>query len=240
VRSAKLGNIRRPPTLRGSNIRLGGSDLVQCPSVHLQETCQGAKVVNKDYTSVKVLFLPYVLFLGICAESLAFGLTRPESIRVTGSGMYCNSGLAVPGRISAGIVTVVLAPAIIIEIFMVISLRKYWAVFQGLAGSSRVNLLSMMFRVFLFSVFGIFALGLSIFFFFTVHHGAALNIVVAFIPVMAVCVFGSQKDLLRVWMFWKWKSKKEEEDLYTLHLSSTKDSSIKSPSYEKDLPPLPA
>ncbi|KIK70039.1 hypothetical protein GYMLUDRAFT_34478 [Collybiopsis luxurians FD-317 M1] len=189
-----------------------------------------------------ILTLPYILLFGICAEALAFGLTQPDSVRVTGSGMYCNSGIAVPGRISAGIAAVVLLPAVIIEIAMVVLLRKHWAMFQGLAGSSRVNMLSMMFRVFVFSIFGIFALGLSLFFTFTIHHGAALNIVVSFIPVAAVFVFGSQKDLLKIWMFWKWKWRKENSS-FMVQLKSSCDSTIESPVsvkyYEKDLPPLP-
>ncbi|KAE9403538.1 hypothetical protein BT96DRAFT_990202 [Gymnopus androsaceus JB14] len=98
-------------------------------SVHLT-------LFKKPFKSQKLLtklllILPYVLFVGISAEALAFGLAQPDSVRVTGSGMYCNSGLAIPGRISAGIVTVVLFPAVIIEIFLVVSLRKHWDVLKS-------------------------------------------------------------------------------------------------------------
>ncbi|KAJ4495381.1 hypothetical protein C8R41DRAFT_292030 [Lentinula lateritia] len=131
----------------------------------------------------------------------------PDSVRVTGSGMYCNSGLAIPGRISAGVVAVVLVPVVVIEILIIASLRKFWSVFKSPGTSPSINTLSMIIRVLLFSIFGILALGLSLFFFFTIHHGAALNIVIAFIPVMAVFTFTSQKDLLEVWMFRKWRKK---------------------------------
>ncbi|KAJ3774401.1 hypothetical protein FB446DRAFT_729035, partial [Lentinula raphanica] len=108
-----------------------------------------------------VLVLPYVLFLGIFIEALVFGLSDPVSVRVTGSGMYCNSGLAIPGRISAGVVAVVLLPVAVFEILIVISLRKHWSTFKNSdnTGSSRVNVLSMVTRVLLFSIFGVLALG---------------------------------------------------------------------------------
>ncbi|KAJ4466006.1 hypothetical protein J3R30DRAFT_3720873 [Lentinula aciculospora] len=201
-------------------------------------------VAQKLLTQI-VLILPYILFIGISAEALAFGLTHPDSVRVTGSGMYCNSGLTIPGRISAGVVAVVLLPVVIIEIFIVTSLRKYWSIFKNPDTSqSRINMLSMMIRVLLFSVFGILALGLSVFFFFTIHHGAALNIVIAFIPVMAVFTFASQKDLLDVWMFWKWRKKESPiEFLHSTDIDIAKAAStLESPVSvyeEKALPSLP-
>jgi len=190
-----------------------------------------------------LLVLPYVLFLAVSGEALAFGLARPDSVRVTGSGMYCNSGLAVPGRISAAIVSIVLFPAVVIEIFLIIALRKHWDVFRSPgSNSNRINMLHTIIRVFLFSIFGIFALGLSVFFFFTIHHGAALNIVIAIIPVVAVFVFGSQKDLVEAWMFWKWDWVKKRRTSHSRVVSES-NSILGSPVSmydEKDLPPLPA
>ncbi|GAW04041.1 hypothetical protein LENED_005804 [Lentinula edodes] len=159
-----------------------------------------------------------MLFLGISTEALVFGLIYPDSVRVTGSGMYCNSGLAIPGRISAGVVAVVLVPVVVIEILIIASLRK-------------------------FCIFGILALGLSLFFFFTIHHGAALNIVIAFIPVMAVFTFASQKDLLEVWMFRKWRKKGSSAVFVHPRAMAESNSTLRSPVSvydEKDLPPLPA
>ncbi|KAJ3854165.1 hypothetical protein EV368DRAFT_80872 [Lentinula lateritia] len=127
-----------------------------------------------------VLILPYMLFLGISAEALVFGLIYPDAVRVTGSGMYCNSGLTIP---------------------------------------------------------------LSVFFFFTIHHGAALNIVIAFIPVMAVFTFASQKDLLEVWMFRDWRKKGSSAVFIHARAMAESDSTLGSPGSvydDKDLPPLPA
>ncbi|KAJ3893158.1 hypothetical protein GG344DRAFT_63966 [Lentinula edodes] len=151
----------------------GGSDLVQCAFDALQEAYDSTKTFDQNCIST---------------EALVFGLIYPDSVRVTGSGMYCNSGLAIP-------------------------------------------------------IFGILALGLSLFFFFTIHHGAALNIVIAFIPVMAVFTFASQKDLLEVWMFRKWRKKGSSSVFVHARAMAESDSTLGGPVSvynEKDLPPLPA
>ncbi|KAJ3921939.1 hypothetical protein F5877DRAFT_75697 [Lentinula edodes] len=147
-------------------------------SVHLM-LFKRPMIAQKLLTRI-VLILPYMLFLGISTEALVFGLIYPDSVRVTGSGMYCNSGLAIP---------------------------------------------------------------LSLFFFFTIHHGAALNIVIAFIPVMAVFTFASQKDLLEVWMFRKWRKKGSSAVFVHPRAMVESNSTLRSPVSvydEKDLPPLPA
>ncbi|KAJ3862081.1 hypothetical protein EV359DRAFT_83669 [Lentinula novae-zelandiae] len=147
-------------------------------SVHLM-LFKRPMIAQKLLTRI-VLILPYMLFLGISTEALVFGLMYPDSVRVTGSGMYCNSGLGIP---------------------------------------------------------------LSLFFFFTIHHGAALNIVIAFIPVMAVFTFASQKDLLEVWMFRKWWKKGSSAVFVHPRAMAESNSTLRSPVSvydEKDLPPLPA
>ncbi|KAJ3880239.1 hypothetical protein F5051DRAFT_170474 [Lentinula edodes] len=210
-------------------------------SVHLM-LFKRPMIAQKLMTRI-VLILPYMLFLGISTEALVFGLMYPDSVRVTGSGMYCNSGLAIPGRISAGVVAVVLVPVVVIEILIIASLRKFWSVFKSPGTSPSINTLSMIIRVLLFSIFGILALGLSLFFFFTIHHGAALNIVIAFIPIMAVFTFASQKDLLEVWMFRKWRKKGSSSVFVHARTMAESDSTLGGPVSvynEKDLPPLPA
>ncbi|THU97955.1 hypothetical protein K435DRAFT_49036 [Dendrothele bispora CBS 962.96] len=157
-------------------------------------------MIGQSFWTTLILALPWLLWCGVIAESVGFALSEPSSIRKTGSGMYCNTGIPIPGRVSAVLAALHLIPAVIIEVLIFLSLRKNWA-----AMKQRKNTMSMIIRVFGFSVFGVFALALSLFFVFTIHHGADLNIVVATIPVAAVLIFGSQSDLLNVYMFWKRK-----------------------------------
>jgi len=122
--------------------------------------------------SVKILALPWLLWCGVVAESVAFALSTPSSIRKTGSGMYCNTGIPIPGRVSAILAAVHLIPAVIIEgqlsitfpismsqwemtflVLIFMALRKNWSAFKA-----RKNTMSMIIRVFGFSIFGVFAL----------------------------------------------------------------------------------
>ncbi|KAF8900323.1 hypothetical protein CPB85DRAFT_1439604 [Mucidula mucida] len=167
----------------------------------------GTRIKREQYWSSAILIFPYIVHAIILVETLFIGLNDPDSIRRTGSGMYCNTGNPVPGRVSTGLVVLLLLPAVVIECLTCNLLRKHWAVFK-----KEANSISLALRVLCFMIFGVFAIVLSLVFFFIVHHGADLNIVVSTIPLAAVLLFGTQRDLLRVYMFWKRPVKQPEAD----------------------------
>ncbi|KAJ7594992.1 hypothetical protein C8J56DRAFT_453784 [Mycena floridula] len=151
-----------------------------------------------------IMILPYFLHICIIIEALVITIKSPDSIRkVASSGMYCTSSNPIPGRISAGLVTLIMIPTIVLEIIIVTTLRKNWPQFR-----TRGHAISMIIRVLLFSLFGIFSTVLSLFFFFTVHHGSELNIALSALPAVATVIFGTQRDIIETWMFWKRRNKK--------------------------------
>ncbi|KAF5363065.1 hypothetical protein D9758_012662 [Tetrapyrgos nigripes] len=152
-------------------------------------------MLGQRYWTSLILILPWLLWISVIAESVGFALGTPSSVRRTGSGMYCNTGIRIPGRVSAVLAVLMLIPAVVFEALIIFALRRNWPAFKV-----RKNTMSMIIRVFGFSIFGVFALILSLFFIFTIHHGADLNIVVATIPVAALLIFGSQRDLLNVYL----------------------------------------
>ncbi|KAF9071787.1 hypothetical protein BDP27DRAFT_1361468 [Rhodocollybia butyracea] len=197
-----------------------------------------------------VLFLPYIVFSAITAEALAVNSVPLDSSDIVHTyAMHLpvwsyetrfSKSYKLRGRISAAVVAIILAPAVVIEM----SLRRYWAIFRSPDTSpNKRNIMSMMIRIFVFSVFGVVALILSVFFVATIHHGAALNVVVSFLPVVAVLIFGTQTDLLGVWMPWKWKwwrTRRSSDTRFKVSFDS--GSTLESPVStfeEKGLPPLP-
>lgn len=168
--------------------------------------------------SIVILLAPYILFLCIFIESLVVAVVQPKSVRRTGSGMYCNTGVPIPGRLSAALVSIVLLIALAIEVRIIVALRRNW---KDL-GNAQTR--SLLIRVFAFTLFGMIAIALGIYFTFTVHHGAELNVLISTLPVVAILIFGTQKDLLQVWMFWKWKARMQKKDLDVI---STVDSTSK-------------
>lgn len=65
--------------------------------------------------------------------------------------------------------------------------------------TDRKGLIALALKVFVFSIFSVFAVVLGIVFTFTPHQSPALNIVLALMPAAAVFVFGAQRDLIEAW-----------------------------------------
>jgi len=144
------------------------------------------------------LILPYLIYVAILVGTLVIGWRDPGTVKRAGSGMYCSFSNKMPGRLSTLLCALILVPAVVLEVLICISLRRQWKMFSRATYAK-----SMALRVVVFAFLGILAIALSLVIFFIVDHGAPLNIILSIVPVSAVLVFGSQADLLGVWMFWK-------------------------------------
>jgi len=178
------------------------------------------KVKNERIWTIVILVIPYVVLFSMVIASWVVGMNKPSLVRVIGSGMYChigpNSSL---GRASAALVALMLLPTLTLEIMICVALRRNWSTFRRMKQS-----MSIILRVMIFTFFGILAISLSGIFVFTDSHGAALNIVFAAMPVAAVVVFATQKDIIATWMFWKKRSQPR-----TKSIDSSRSSDASSP-----------
>ncbi|KAJ7150835.1 hypothetical protein C8R43DRAFT_1191316 [Mycena crocata] len=157
------------------------------------------KVKNERLWTIGLLVLPYIVLFSMVIASWVVGIQNPGLVSIIGSGMYCHIGPSgTLGKVSAAIVALTLIPTLALEIMICVALRRNWSEFKRMRNS-----LSIIVRVMIFTMFGILAITLSGIFVFTESHGAALNIVFATMPVVAVIVFFSQRDIISVWMFWK-------------------------------------
>ncbi|KAF7323521.1 hypothetical protein MKEN_00571700 [Mycena kentingensis (nom. inval.)] len=157
------------------------------------------KIKYERFWIIGILVLPYCMMFGMVLASWVSGMRHPESVTIIGSGMYCHlSHTSLLGRVSAALVAFTLIPTLGLEISICIALRRNWSTFKRMKNSMSITL-----RVMLFTLIGILAISLSAVFVFSDNHGASLNIVFACMPVIAVIIFSTQKDILNVWMFWK-------------------------------------
>jgi len=145
-----------------------------------------------------LLVVPYLIYVTILIGTLVVGWRDPLTVRRVGSAMYCSFSNRVPGRLSTILVALIMLPAAVFEVLICKALRQQWTLF-----GHQTDALSMALRVVAFTFVGISAIALSVVFFFMIHHGSDLTIVISIVPVFAVLIFGSQADVLRVWMFWK-------------------------------------
>ncbi|KAJ7636730.1 hypothetical protein FB45DRAFT_449330 [Roridomyces roridus] len=159
------------------------------------------KIPHERIWTLAILVLPYLVLFSMVLASWVIGSNNPELVKLIGSGMYCHIGpTGALGKVSATIVTILLLPTLVFEVLICVSLRRNWSTFRRMKNS-----LSIVLRVIIFSVIGVLAIVLSAIFVFSANedHGASVNIVLALIPVLAVIVFSSQRDIISVWMFWR-------------------------------------
>jgi len=163
------------------------------------QTLLRRKVKNERLWTITILILPYCMLVGMVIASWVAGVRNPSGVLIIGSGMYCHIGYSgTLGKVSAALVALTLIPTVTLEILICISLRKNWATFKRMKNS-----MSIILRVVIFTLIGILAISLSALFVFSSNHGPGVNIALAAMPVIAVLVFSTQKDILSVWMFWR-------------------------------------
>jgi len=176
------------------------------------QTLLARKVKNERIWTIALLILPYVFLLALVIASWTIGIRNTDQVKIIGSGMYCHLE-GVMGKVSGAMVALTLLPTIALEISICIALRRNWGTFKRMKHS-----LSIILRVVVFTMFGILAIAVSGVFVFTNNHGASLNIVFGILPITAVVVFSTQKDIISVWMFWKPQS---EEKMVSSPISSS-------------------
>lgn len=145
-----------------------------------------------------LLAVPYIPFIAMFVTCLALGIKDPSLAQRTGTGMYCNFVNKEPGRIAAISVAMLMIPTIFFEVWIIRSLGKNWSFFRN-----RRSSLSAIIRIACFTLCGFAAIALALVSFATDDHAAGLNIGISIVPGAAVIIFGSQRDMVRAWMFWR-------------------------------------
>jgi len=155
-------------------------------------------LVTGFITTIVLLAAPYLIWLVIFVGVLVFGLQYPDTVRMNLNGTYCDLNSSMPSKIASLCVIVATGFIVLIEVIIGLSLYRNRSVITGSG-----NAIRMVLRVMLFSLLGAVGLGVGIAFIVTWEHGPAFDLIMAALPVSGVIIFGSQMDLISVWMFWK-------------------------------------
>lgn len=157
-------------------------------------------------TQTRLLHLvPCISFFCVLIEVLIVGLLNPQKIRRDPSGMYCNLSGPISYTISAGVTVLAMIMVIVIEFLTAIALRRIWkSSTKGEVQNNEFLSMDVIARVAAFSFCPMVALAVSLFQYVPNHDNAKakFELVVAALPCCAVLIFGSQRDILRAWMFW--------------------------------------
>ncbi|KAF9062313.1 hypothetical protein BDP27DRAFT_1451820 [Rhodocollybia butyracea] len=172
---------------------------------NINSALTGNSIGGSRYWRVILIAAPYAVFFFLVLESTIIALAAPNA--EFSSISYCSLQSNVPSRITSALDVVLVLPVLVLNVLIYLRFRKHRAVLRT------GNLKSMFIRVSAFMVFGIIAVAVGSLFFVIAFLNAEgsntglveLDIILSTLPIAAVIVFGTHKDLLVVWLFWRKK-----------------------------------
>ncbi|KAJ7650202.1 hypothetical protein FB45DRAFT_1017601 [Roridomyces roridus] len=161
---------------------------------------------SRNWRVVMHLF-PFAVHFVIFLETLIVGLANSDKVFRDRTGMFCSfNNIPFQLKLTSAVVILDMIAMLVLEALTFVLLRRNWAAFKRLRVRSNGTLsLPLMIRVSLFSFLPMIAMVLGTMSFMPDPpiSEAQSNVVVAFLPTAAAVIFGTQQDILRVWMFWK-------------------------------------
>ncbi|KAJ6453554.1 hypothetical protein C8R45DRAFT_1223142 [Mycena sanguinolenta] len=174
--------------------------------------CTGLKRGQvRPHIVLVLLVIPPVLYLIILLWTSILGITNPEQVALAHGGFYCGLNIESPAIFGACLVVLATTASLVIEVMIMILLCRHWRAFRALQRRDEHAVsLSIVIRISVFAILPVIGLILS----FLTYDAKLLdnvwppyNLLLASFPVTAAVIFGSQTDIVRVWMFWRVEGK---------------------------------
>ncbi|KAF9041730.1 hypothetical protein BDZ89DRAFT_314901 [Hymenopellis radicata] len=168
----------------------------------------GASPHRRWSLNVKIcLGIPYVVLVAFTIASAVLGAKYPEKVYISSSGLYCTihnlgafSRYGVPVFCAAAMGLVIILEGVILVRYY----RMWSQISRGFPLATRRTSLSLILRVVLFSLYSVVVFCVAISFMSDYSRTVAWPYMVeASVPLCAVVIFGSQRDLFGVWCFWR-------------------------------------
>ncbi|RDB27558.1 hypothetical protein Hypma_003850 [Hypsizygus marmoreus] len=148
--------------------------------------------------SVILVLVPWITWVAVLVGVLLFGVHHPDLVGLSPNGTFCalvKTSLPKLTSVWATIASTVLFSQ---EVIVAVLLYRNRDIISGFGQS-----IAMAIRIGVFTIMGIAAIAVALVFTVTEKRGVQFDVLLASIPLSAAVIFGSQWDLLRVWMFWK-------------------------------------
>lgn len=164
----------------------------------------GRALSFRDYGAI--IIAPYVVHFFICAEVLILGLKNREWVQRDRTSMFCHLDSTTPAYITGAVVICVILIAMGFVASIAIYIRRHMAASRLFHGQQVANIQKMVLRFGIFTILPMFGLALSITQVSSRRTGLAdgiLTIIIGTLPAGAALIFGTQSDIMSVWMFWR-------------------------------------
>ncbi|KAI0082080.1 hypothetical protein K474DRAFT_1655414 [Panus rudis PR-1116 ss-1] len=145
-----------------------------------------------------VLLPPYIVYVVIAVVTIVVGLHNPDTIVPT-LGLYCTINITAFFAIPA-FCAIFMIIVFIINIGSLVQYYRNWQRMKALSSASERRSLNVWIRVFAFNLYAVATLGACVLYFVT-PTSPLPYLIEAALPLVALLLFGSQKDILRRLIF---------------------------------------
>jgi len=180
---------------------------------------------RQNSITLTLVFIPYVIGLAVFVGMLAFGVSNPTQTRIGPNGTYCDFVSDIPSKISSLITIGTTLILLVIEGYIAIRLIRN----RNLLKDRQLSAMAV--RVIIFSALGALGLGVGIAYELYSIPGASFDVIMATIPAGGVLIFGTQTDLVNVWLFWRTQAPRHAEQ-YDDDLKSSAIPDVPTPRFE--------
>ncbi|KAJ8073383.1 hypothetical protein PM082_011658 [Marasmius tenuissimus] len=143
------------------------------------------------------LVIPFVVWALMFVGFLYYGIKNPSLASNFGS-MYCTFSNLMPAKVSSLFVIIITFSTIPIQASLGISLLRDFDR-SDTRSTICVQTLKMVVRVLIFSFLILIGFAEGLIHLLTEYHKPGIDILLAFLPVSGVVIFGVQKDLFQAW-----------------------------------------
>jgi len=167
--------------------------------------------------------LPCGAFVGILIEVLIFGVLRPDTIQRHPLGMFCHLTLSTPPKITAGLTILAMIVFLSLEASIGVILYRLWkgsGKLIPLRSHDHISL-DVAARVVIFGFCPMIAIGVS-----GLQYVPKLQIddtktalIQGILPMTASLIFGTQRDIILTWMFWRKRESGRESEKVLLTIA---------------------
>ncbi|KAF8811685.1 hypothetical protein BYT27DRAFT_7251391 [Phlegmacium glaucopus] len=152
-------------------------------------------------TMIIFYLVPYGVFTGILIEVLILGILNPTAVLRKPDGYFCHMSILLPVRITSTIAICAVIAGLILGVRIILKCRKHWEACKPLLIRNNTPF-GLTLRLGLVGLCLILTIGLAIAD-EVANWDNAFSLSLAVLPPAIGIIFGSQGDMLRLWMFWR-------------------------------------
>ncbi|KAF9445476.1 hypothetical protein P691DRAFT_777551 [Macrolepiota fuliginosa MF-IS2] len=147
---------------------------------------------------------PWLVFLMIILEVLllVFPGKRLHLVDRAANNFYCHLENDIPNQVTAAVIIAAMVILIPLEVWTGISMYRNWEVFKRLSRTDRQIFITVYLRLILCTIAAVIAFAFSMLA-FVFPAPDATSLAYPTLPIFIAFAFGTQRDLLQAWLFWR-------------------------------------